>query len=246
MALKIHNDDTKHIVDGLLVPVSFDVDLFRSGLQYKARSDDIFIVTHPASGTHWMLTIVYGLLTGGRPCDEDMGDYLARTPFLERVGKDAVETKMVRPGAIKTHYPFGRVPYHPQAKYISVIRQPKDVCTSFYRFLTGNSVLGLTNTDFNTFFKLFINGQIGHIDYFEHLRLTWSHKDLDNVLLVSFEQMKQDPRNVIRQVAKFLDVDLTEKDKLLDFVEKYSSFDYMKKNFDSSRGTVRSKMTPSL
>src|ERR1700722_11999288 len=117
MTSEAHIEDATHIVDGLRIPKLFDVDTFRSGTQYKARSDDIFIVTYPRSGTNWMATIVYGLLTNGRPFDEDMGDHLVRMPFIDRFGKEPIETKMIRPGAIQTHYPFDRIPYHPQAKY---------------------------------------------------------------------------------------------------------------------------------
>ncbi len=236
MTVEAHNDDTTPIVDGLRLPGLFNIDLFRSGLQYKARSDDTFIITYPRSGTHWMSVIVYGLLTKGQPFDKDMGDYVARIPFLDRFGKDVV-ANMIRPGAIDTHYPFDRVPYHSQAKYIGVIRQPKDVCVSMYRILTENPAFGFSQLDFDMFFELFINGQTPYIDYFDHLRLLWSHKDDDNVLLVSYEQMKENLPTVIRKVAQFLDVDLTNDNQLLDRVETYASFDYMKKNFDSSRNT---------
>ncbi|CAF4290372.1 unnamed protein product, partial [Rotaria sp. Silwood2] len=128
MALEAHINDTTSVVDEMRVPALFNINLFRSGLQYEARADDIFIVTYPRSGTHWMSIIVYSLLTNGRPFNEDMGEYLARMQFLDRSGKEVVEMKMVRPGAILTHYPFNRVPYNKHAKYICVIRQPKDVC----------------------------------------------------------------------------------------------------------------------
>jgi hypothetical protein len=234
MAHEVNNDDTTRIVDGLRLPGLFDIDLFRSGLQYKARSDDIFITTYPRSGTHWMSVIVYGLLTNGQPFDKDMGDFLARIPFIDRFGKDAA-INMTRPGAIDTHYPFDRIPYHSQAKYIGVIRQPKDVCVSCYRIFTENPAFGFSELDFSMFFELFIKGQTPYIDYFEHLRLLWSHKDDDNVLLVSYEQMKQDLPGVIQKVAQFLNIDLTNENQLIDRVETYASFDYMKKNFDASQ-----------
>jgi len=46
--------------------------------------------------------------------------------------------------------------------------------------------------------------------------------------------MNQDLRRIIHQVAQFIDIDLTKNEKLFDQVERYSSFDYMKKNYDSS------------
>jgi hypothetical protein len=46
--------------------------------------------------------------------------------------------------------------------------------------------------------------------------------------------MKQDLRRATHQVAQFIYIDLTKNEKLLDQVERYSSFDYMKKNYNSS------------
>lgn len=243
MALEAQKDDKISVVDGIRVPGLFDVDLFRSGLQYKARPDDIFITTYPRSGTHWMSVIVYTLLTNGQPFDKDMGDFLARLPFIDRYGKD-VAINMTRPGAIETHYPFDRVPHHPQAKYIGVIRQPKDVCISLYKILTENSAFDLPHLSFDVFFEMFINGQTSYINYFDHIRSLWSHKDDDNVLLISYEQMTNDLRGVIEKVARFLNIDLTADPQLLDRVETYASFDYMKKNYDASRNAYLAQHGP--
>lgn len=234
MTLETHKSDPTPIVDGIRVPRLFPIDVFRSGLQYEARPDDIFIVTYPRSGTHWMAVIVYSLLTNGQPFDRDMGDFLARIPFLDWFGKNAA-ANMIRPGAIKTHYPFDRVPYHLQAKYICVIRQPKDACVSQYKMFADTPGFQLSQLNFDNYLELFLKGQTPYIDYFDHLRLLWSHKDDNNVLLVSYEQMKQDLRGVIQKVARFLDIDLTGENELLDRVATYASFDYMKKNYDSSR-----------
>ncbi|CAF2755760.1 unnamed protein product, partial [Rotaria sp. Silwood2] len=84
------------MIDGLRVPSNLDADNFLSGLQYKAQPGDIFIATYPKSGTTWMEVIVYSLLNNGKPFDADIGDYLMRTPHLEKVGGYTVST-MVRP-----------------------------------------------------------------------------------------------------------------------------------------------------
>jgi hypothetical protein len=233
MSSEKHSDDLFPLVDGLRMPNIFDINLFRSALQYKAQPDDIFIITYPRSGTHWMSIIVYTLLTNGQPFDKDMNDFLSRMVFIDRYGAEAV-TKMVRPGAIQTHFPFNYATYNSKSKYISVIRHPKDVCVSCYQLLVGHPQSGFSDIDFNRFFELFISGQTLYMDYFEHLRLAWSHKDDENVLLISYEQMKKDIHGIILKVAQFLDIDLTNNENLLNQVKEYSSFDYMKKNFDSS------------
>lgn len=224
------HDDSKSsvIIDGMRFNANlYDGGVIRSALQYHAQPDDIFIVTPPRSGTTWMQTIVYALLNNGRGFDDDIHHYISCNPFLEMHGKDAVE-RMTRSGAIKTHLLFDRVPSHPKAKYICVLRNPKDVCVSLYRFITSiNGGRHHCDITFNQFFDGFLAGQIGTVDYFDHLQSYWAHKDDANVLLVLYEDMKKDIRTVIRRIGKFLDIDL--KDELLERIVTVTSFDYLKK-----------------
>lgn len=188
------------VIDGLHAPSYFDADKFRSGLEYKAQPDDIFIATYPKSGTTWMEVIVFSLINNGKPFDEDIGDYLMRTPYLERVGEYPVST-IPRPCSIKTHLPFDRIPYHPQAKYICIIRNPKDICVSLSHFSVKHSQSYYFECQFDTLFTDFMKGQLPHGNYFEYLRSLLPYKEHENVLIISYEQMKRDIRCVIRRVA---------------------------------------------
>ncbi|CAF1247621.1 unnamed protein product [Adineta ricciae] len=209
-----------------MCPRSFNTDTINMGLAYIARPDDVFIVTMPRSGTTWMETIVYSILQNGRAFNEDFKDFTARTPFLEQHGGQGI-VNMRRPGSIKTHLPLSIIPQHSQAKYIYVVRNPKDMCTSFYKFI--KTMPGVTHSDvpFDTYFDLFIAGRANYGDYFDHVLDAWSHKDEPNVLFIVYEDMKKDIRSVIRRLAKFLNVDLT--DEILERIVQVTSFDYMKK-----------------
>ncbi|CAF4775953.1 unnamed protein product, partial [Rotaria sp. Silwood2] len=72
-----------------------------------AQPDDIFILTYPKSGTTWMQVILYTLMNDGKAFDDDMGDYFARTPFLDTVGEKGLKN-MHKPYVMKTHIPFNR------------------------------------------------------------------------------------------------------------------------------------------
>ncbi|CAF0912543.1 unnamed protein product [Adineta steineri] len=222
------------LIDGLHAPSYYDVNKFRSGLEYKAQPDDIFIVTYPKSGTTWIEVIVFSLINNGKPFDEDTNDYLMRTPYLERVGESTVST-ISRPYSIKTHLPFDRIPYHSQAKYICVIRNPKEVCISLYQFLVKHQQSHYYQCKFNTFFDDFMKGQLPYGDYYQYLRSMWSYKEHENVLIISHEQMQRDIRCVIQRIAQFLNINLIDQDGLLDRVLTFSSYEYMKRNFDKVR-----------
>jgi hypothetical protein len=227
---KAKDDDAKH--DNKTLPLHHDPVIIQAAKNYKAQPGDIFVVTYHKSGTTWMATIVYGLLNHGRPFNEDMSDFLTRTVHLEKVGPEGIAF-MRRPGVIKTHLSFNDLHQHPQAKYIVVIRNPKDVYTSFYLFIS--KLVGSSNApnNFDEFLdKVLDSHSTFGVTYFEHLRATWQHKDDKNVLLVSYEQMKADSPRIIRQVAQFLDIELT--NDLLERVVKYSSFNYMKEHYDKA------------
>ena len=229
------------VIDDLHAPTYFDADKFRSGLGYKARADDIFIITYPKSGTTWMEVIVFCLLNNGKSFDTDIDNYLKRTPRLEREGADNIYA-ISPPYSIKTHLPFNRIPYHSQAKYICVIRNPKDVCISLYEFLSKHPQSKYFQCQFDKFFTDFIKDQLPYGDCFQYLRSLYMYKDRENVLIVSYEQMKRDIRRVIRQVAQFLNINLLNQDELLDQVATFSSFEYMKKNFDAARNKHTTKI----
>lgn len=184
------------IIDGINWFHYWDIETLHFGLKYRARSDDLFIVIYPKSGTTWMKTIVYTLLTNGQPFDADYNDFFSRFPYLELDDEQSI-VSMQRPGALRSHLPMNRIPYNSQAKYICVIRNPKDVCVSYYLFY--NKWAGVQRLSFNQFFELFIQGRLPFNDYFECLQLTWERRHDPNVLLIGYEEMKTTIRNVIKK-----------------------------------------------
>jgi len=220
------DSDASIVIEGMKFRSKlYNREVIRSALNYVARPNDIFIFTIPKSGTTWMQTIVYALLNNGRAFDEDIDDYITQNPFLEMHGRQAVEA-MQRRGAIKTHVLFDHLPYHPKAKYICVIRNPKDVCLSFHRFVNSIGEGALEDIPFNALFDHFLAGKTLHVDYFDHLLSCWSHRNDENVLLVLYEDMKKDIRSTINRVARFLDIEMNE--QLLERVVTVSSFDFLK------------------
>ena len=64
--------------------------------------------------------------------DGDMSTIHQEIPFLEAKG-----IKDVKPGSLyMTHMPFDASTFNPNAKYIIVLRNPRDVAVSFYHFST--------------------------------------------------------------------------------------------------------------
>ncbi|CAN8003955.1 unnamed protein product [Ixodes hexagonus] len=235
--------DSKNIykyVDGLYIASVFDDGIVRSALSYKPRPEEIFIVTYPKCGTTWTQYIVYCILNDGLP-PKDFTEFMLRTPFLEFMGAEAAD-KMIRPGAIKTHLPFGKQPYSEQAKYIYVARNPYDCCVSFYYHAKSSPIYGLGDASFEQFFEMFVSGKVGFGDYFDHLLSWYGHRDDSNVLFFTYENLKKDTRGWVLKIADFLGEEygakLREDESLLDKVLESTSVENMKKAINEDMKTA--------
>ena len=197
---------------------------------YQPSDDDLFIATYPKCGTTWTQQIVFLLQNDGRP-PAGVGEYFSRHPFIDMLGDEGIQS-MIRPAAIKTHFPFQYVPFSPSAKYICVVRNPKDALVSFYHHTRGIPGYQFSNGSFDTYFELFLEGKVDYGDYFDHLISWWDHRNDHNVIFLTFEEMKLDIRAAICKIAEFIDKSLIqklEKDPIfMHNIVNFSSFEYMK------------------
>jgi hypothetical protein len=133
-----------------------------------------------------------------------------------------------RKRVIKTHYNWDLLPYSEQARYIAVIRDPKDVFVSNYLFVK-NGVYGRSMPTVDTWYDLFLSPgfPLGG-SWAVNTAGYWAERHRSNVLIVSFKSMKRDLRGAVATVARFLDIDAS--DALINEVCRLSSFEYMKQN----------------
>ncbi|KAM7288681.1 sulfotransferase ssu-1-like [Ixodes scapularis] len=223
-------NDVYHTVKGLYVSRFFVEQNLKSAMSYKPVPGDVFIVSYPKCGTTWMQHIVYSIYSGGVP-PKDMTEFMTRTPFLELLGAEIL-AKMPRPGAIKTHLPYHLQPYSPDAKYIYVTRNPYDCCVSFYYHTKTFPAYKFENNSFDDFFEMFMRGKVDFGDYFDHQLSWYEHINDDNVLIVTYEDLKKDARSGIQKIADFLGDEygkrLRENPDVLDTVVKVTSIEFMK------------------
>lgn len=221
-------------IDGYRLAAAYPVDLYRSAIKYQPRPDDKFVVTYQKSGTTWTQQIGYLIFHKGVPPATAL-EFLKASPFLEMFGADTVRA-MQRPGLIKTHLPYDLTPYSPDAKYLVVIRNPKDVCVSLFYHTRDWDIYDFKNGKFEDFFEVFLKGQTDNGDYFDHVLSWYAHRDDPNVLMIHYEDMKASPRELVLKIAKFLDEAyynlLTENEDILQNVLKYSMISFMKPHFE--------------
>ncbi|NES01394.1 MAG: sulfotransferase domain-containing protein [Okeania sp. SIO2F4] len=213
------------------MPMGFPPEGFSSGISYQAQPSDILIATYPKCGTTWTQYLVWLILNNGQPLStsETISDV---SPHLEEVGKEVI-AKLTNPRIIKTHLPYNLTPYHREANYIYVARNPFDCAVSFYHHTRGFiKHYDFANGTFDDFFECFISGEVDFGDYFDNLVPWYEHKDDDNVLFLTYEEMKYNPQKAIFKIATFLGskyVKNIKNEQVLNQIMTHSNFESMSK-----------------
>lgn len=210
---------------------------------YVPTEHDVFVATYIKSGTNWMMQIAHQLACHGQGeyehihCVVPWPDTKIMGPmrrYAIPVEDDSVwmaspEQKRV----IKTHFNWELLPYSEKARYISVIRDPKDVFVSSYFFFVKSGAVG-AGLSVDTWFELFLSEKFPMWgSWAVNTASYWAQRHRSNVLIVSFKSMKHDLRATVRQVADFLDMRVS--DEVIDRVAKRSSFEYMRRIDDKFR-----------
>lgn len=133
---------------------------------------------------------------------------------------------MPRPNAIKTHLNYDLQPKHPTAKYIIVLRNPKDACVSFFYHHTRNASYNYEGRTFSDFFPHWLNGDVECGNYFDWVLSWWRHRDDSNVLVLFYEDMKVDTKAAIKKIVDFVGLEVT--DDTIEKTMNKSSVEYMR------------------
>ena len=220
---------------------------------FQHRSDDIFICTPPKCGTTWTQAIcamlVFGKVDHGMQSSQcspwvdaqfaPIDDYLAQ-----------IEAQTHR-RYIKTHTPLDGIPYYPECTYLVVCRDPRDVYCSNLNHRDNM-------TDEELAFSVFTSGDHAFHDWITReqepggwdkqslqllthfLQTYWDSRDLPNIHLFHYSDMKRDLRSSIAAMAAALAIDV--EDEFLDAMTEAASFESMKKNASNHAPEVGTNM----
>jgi len=178
---------------------------------YRARPDDIFVVTYPKSGTTWAQMILYQLLTDG---DMNIPHLNRFAPYLDDILRGCapppprVSTDAAGPAGsgwnrrvVKTHASYRLVPKG-CGKYIYVVRDGRDVAVSYYYHHKRSGY----PKGFPEFISEFFEGKVRFGRWIDHVR-EWTENGAGlKVLFVRFEDLLADLRTSVSRIAEFCEV----------------------------------------
>ncbi|GMT11395.1 hypothetical protein PFISCL1PPCAC_2692, partial [Pristionchus fissidentatus] len=156
------------------------------------------------------------------------------SPMIESLGSAYCEN-IREPRVFKTHLTYQETPRGGGAKYIFAVRNPKDCLTSYFHHHRNFKHYLFDHGEFDTFYELFMAGEVGYGDYFDYLNgwLEGIKKGEENVLLIKYEDMVADLCSSVFQIANFIGgraTEIIDNDHVLNRVIEASSISAMKKN----------------
>ena len=219
---------------------------------FQMRHDDIVISTWSKSGTNWMQQIVGQLIFKGAP-GLYAGD--AFSPWIDfrlHSGADVANGQTHR-RFLKTHLPIDTLPYSPEAKYLYVGRDGRDVYWSWHYHYANiapevfaaigaldpdEPPIPYPNPDMRVAFNEWLDSDAyPNWPFWPHVQGWFDARHLPNLGLVHFANLKADLEGEIRKIAAFLDIEIEE--STMPAILEHSSFDYM-------RGKAMEKEDPML
>lgn len=189
---------------------------------YQPEDGDVFITCWAKSGTTMMQQMFHQLRTGG---DMDFDDITRMTPWEDSavlIDYDMTTPQRAQPRGFKSHREYERLPAG--MRYVVTLRDPKDTYASFHRFFSG-WLFEPGSVSLEEFFPLWMLGGPGGCDYFTHLLSWYPRRDEPDTLLTTYRWAAKNRPAMIRRLADFLDIALT--DDLASLVEERTRRDYM-------------------
>lgn len=207
---------------------------FLSGFpkDYVPTAADVLVCSYYKSGTNWTMQIAVQIAYRGRAEFEHIHDLVpwpditARARYAVPLDDDAAR-RSAPTGlrVIKTHLALDALPYSPAARYLWVVRDPKDVFVSSYHF-TRQMGLGPLMPTVEAWLDTYLSPDAALGSWAWHLASGWRLRDSGNVLFLTYESMRADLPAAVDKIAAFMGVALTPAERAA--VIERSTFAYMK------------------
>lgn len=198
----------------------------------ESEPGDVFITTWAKSGTTMMQQMFHQIrmIAATGEGDMDFDDISRMTPWEDTgplIDYDVNGPQRAQPRGFKSHREYERLPAG--GRYVVTLRDPHETYVSFYRFFDGwhieRGALSLEE-----YMPLWLGGGPGGCDYFTHLLSWYARRSGPDTLLATYRWAVKNKRAMIRRLAEFCELELSEEQVSL--VEKMTSREFMHRHLD--------------
>ncbi|WP_044204130.1 sulfotransferase domain-containing protein [Coleofasciculus chthonoplastes] len=175
------------------------------------NEEDIYLVSYPRSGNTWMRAMLAHILYGDSGTSIKDLQYYIPDIHVKTYLNEVIDTEQ---HIIKSHYQYYSSPKQCQKKYkrvIYLIRDPRDVVLSFYRY---HKKLYDYQWEFNEFVLDWLNGRIWPSSWQEHVNC-WTgnskHELGFDLHCIRYEDLLSDVNHELIKLANFLGINVTKK-----------------------------------
>ncbi|XP_072050427.1 sulfotransferase 1B1-like [Amphiura filiformis] len=222
------------VIDGIMYPPYVTRETLERMKNYETREDDVWIVTYPKAGTHWIREIVSLIYVDGEVEAIDRNEYCRPLEFGDmlidkqpRPSSYPSSQSFKSPRTLVTHIPEDLLPRQikeGKGKVVYVIRNPKDSAVSNWFFLKDRRKEYAVKWD--TYIQDVLEGKASYGPWYKHVKQYWErHRTDKNFIFVHYEDFKKDHRNGVIKLAEFIGHPLS--DEAIDKVVKHSSLEGM-------------------
>ena len=224
-----------HLIEGVSVPLNITNQKLDILKKLTLKKGDICVVSHPRSGSNWLMRIITLLLCKGEIQHDKTATnsiIYADSYLIDNIDKIDFES-FPSPRLFKMHLPYnfglGGVPTQTQCKYLYIARNPKDVVASYYFFEKSQNWWGKSAISWDTWIEMFIEGISHRGPWSDHVISWWKHSLIsDNILFIKYEDLIKNYDFELERIAKFLNISLTS--TIHKKLKEKTKIDYMKKD----------------
>ncbi|XP_030410137.1 sulfotransferase 6B1 [Gopherus evgoodei] len=229
--------DLLFFYQGTPYPVTVcSAETFQALENLEARRDDMVLVSYPKCGANWLIQLLNDLIF----TTSQTKHINTELPFIECGDPEKYQRmkQFPSPRILATHLHYDNLPksiFKNKAKILVLFRNPKDTAASFFHFYNNVTEVPSYNS-WDEFFSEFMSGKVSWGSYFDHA-VTWNkHIEDENVMIITYEDLKENLASGVKQIAEFFGFSPTAEQ--IQFIADRGSFQAMREKSQEIYGSV--------
>ncbi|CAG2227375.1 SULT1 [Mytilus edulis] len=196
--------------------------------EFNFLESDILICGYPKSGNNWSQEIIELIVNQKGELTQTIFSDLV----LEFCDIDNLQNLTMARRTLHTHLPLRFLMSNKKLnkiKIVVILRNPKDVCVSFYHHSKKDVFTKHLDVPWNDFFDIWTRNELPYGSWYRHVKeFEKAKKNGLNVTFLHYEDLLTQPQSAITNLAESLKISCTN-DLVTDII-KTTSFENMKQN----------------